>query len=221
MKKKTMAVLMACILVLGCAIGGTLAWLTAQTPEVENTFTSSELFGTEGSFTLWEHEAVAADDGTYTLNDEEVDGNTYDILPGVNIPKDPTVDVVNLEEHAYLYIKVTGLPMADGLTATIDSDNWMALGDAYPGVYVYCGNEADKTTNVIKAYEDPVEGKKTFTVNILTQTADSTHGDYAIEVKSDYSGTSDNISLSFEAYMVQATGNGANAAEAWANTYGK
>ena len=207
---KAMTLVLAFVLVIGASVAGTLAWLTAKTETVTNTFTSAELFANPATdFTLWEHEATDADgDGAYTLdNTKEVKANTYDILPGVDIPKDPTVDVVNLEEHAYLYIKVTGT-LPTGLSYTIDSENWEALNETdYPGVYVYKGTNADSTSKVIKATDT---SKKTFTATILA--------DNKITVASSYNGTADTgITLSFEAYMVQATGNGATAAEAWSN----
>lgn len=206
---KVMTLVLAFVLVIGASVAGTLAWLTAQTATVTNTFTSAELFSDNGSFTLWEHKAEDTDgDGVYTLdNSTEVTSNSYNILPGVNIPKDPTVDVVGLEEHAYLYIKVTST-LPTGLTYTIDSSNWTALGDSYPGVYVYSGSNAEG--NIVKATNaDP----KNFTATILTGNQ--------IVVAGNYSGTSDDIKLSFDAYMVQATGNGDSAAAAWGNTYGK
>ena len=205
---KVMSLVLAFVLVVGASVAGTLAWLTAQTPTVTNTFTSAELFSDNGSFTLWEHKAEDDDgDGVYTLdNSTKVTSNSYSILPGVNIPKDPTVDVVGLEEHAYLYIKVTST-LPTGLTYSIDSANWTALSD-YDGVYVYSGSNAEN--NIVKATN---AAPKTFTATILT--------DNQIVVADSYSGTSDDIKLSFDAYMVQATGNGDSAAAAWANTYGK
>ena len=204
---------LALVLVSGASVAGTLAWLTSETTKVTNTFTSAELFGNPtNDFTLWEYQADLGENGKYTLNtNKKVEGNAYDILPGVNIPKNPTVDVVNLEEYAYLYIKVTGLPMTTGLRATIEDSNWKALDTTeYPGVYVYSGSYADASSHVIKATD---EGKKTFTATILK--------DNQIEVSDTYADKSDNISLSFQAYMVQATGNGNDAAGAWGNTYGK
>lgn len=203
---KVMSLVLAFVLVVGASVAGTLAWLTAQTPTVTNTFTSAELFSDNGSFTLWEHKAED-DDGVYTLdNSTKVTSNSYSILPGVNIPKNPTVDVDGLEEHAYLYIKVTST-LPTGLTYTIDSANWTALSE-YDGVYVYSGSNAEN--NIIKATN---AAQKTFEATILT--------DNQIVVADNYSGTSDDIKLSFDAYMVQATGNGDSAAAAWANTYGK
>ena len=40
---KPLAVLLALTLLVGCAIGGTIAWLTAQTGEVVNTFTVGDI----------------------------------------------------------------------------------------------------------------------------------------------------------------------------------
>lgn len=208
---RVLTLVLAFVLVMGASVAGTLAWLSATTGPVTNTFTSEELFAdAENNFKLWEHKAEDTDgDGRFTLTEEKVVANSYSILPGVNIPKDPTVEINDLEEHAYLYIKVTGLPMASGLSATVNSANWTALGDEYPGVYVYSGANADPATKVIKATDS---NKVTFTANILTNDQ--------VVVAADYAGAADNISLSFNAYMVQATGNGTTAAEAWANTYG-
>lgn len=214
---KMFVMLLAFVLVAGASVAGTLAWLSAETTEVTNTFTSAELFANpKTQFTLWEHEATDEDkDGRYTLDkSNEVLGNTYDILPGVNIPKDPTVDIENLKENAYLYIKVTeSLP--NDLSYSIDSNNWDKLDEKYPGVWIYKGDKA--VNNVISASDD---SKQTFLVNVLTQIQDSTYGNYAITVAPNYEGNNNAITLTFDAYMVQATGNGANAKEAWGNTYG-
>ena len=198
---KVLVLVLAVLLIVGASVGGTLAWLQAKTENVTNTFTSAELFDTpETDFTVWEHQATENADGTYTLGSEKVKANTYDILPGVNIPKDPTVDIVDLEENAYLYLKVTGT-LPTGMEYAIDDASWAVL-DADEGLYYY--------KSMITASDDATTDLQ---VNILKGKQ--------ITVASTYSGTADNITLSFEAYMVQATGNGANATEAWANTYGK
>jgi len=201
---KGMLLMLALVLVVGVSVGGTLAWLTAKSNKVENTFTSAALFeNPETDFTLWEHEAKDEDkDGQYELNETEVQANEYDILPGVAIPKDPTVDIVGLQEHAYLYITVEGT-LPSGMTYEIDPDNWEKL-PGYNGVYVYRGVYA--ADNVIKP-----SVKDTFTVNILK--------DKEISVGDGFEGSNGASTLSFKAYMVQATGNGDSAAEAWANTY--
>lgn len=204
-KNKSLVLVLALVLLLGVSVGGTLAWLTAQTDEVKNTFTSAKLFDDAATeFTLWEHEATDSDgDGVYTLDtNSEVPSNTYKVLPGVNIPKDPTVDIVDLQENAYLYIKVTS-NLPNTLSYSIDDDNWESLTGT-TGVWVYKGEHA--VDNVIKPTDTE---HHTFTVNILTQETDGT----AITVASDYSGTN-SVELTFNAYMVQAAGTG-TAAEAW------
>ena len=182
-----------------------------KTEKVTNTFASAELFDDpDANFTLWEHQVTDADaDGRYDLaTTTTTTGNAYIVLPGVSIPKDPTVDVKNLEGNAYLYIEVTSSNLPTGLSYEIGTD-WTALDAAkYPNVYVYIGEKA----NAAKVIEATESAKETFTVNILK--------DNQVVVADNYSGTADNISLAFQAYMVQATGNGADAAAAWANTYG-
>ena len=208
---KVLSLVLALILVVGASVAGTLAWLTAKTEKVTNTFASAELFDDpDANFTLWEHQVTDADaDGRYDLaTTTTTTGNAYIVLPGVSIPKDPTVDVKNLEGNAYLYIEVTSSNLPTGLSYEIGTD-WTALDAAkYPNVYVYIGEKA----NAAKVIEATESAKETFTVNILK--------DNQVVVADNYSGTADNISLAFQAYMVQATGNGADAAAAWANTYG-
>ena len=117
---KALVLFLALVLIVVALIGTTVAWLM-DTEEATNTFTVAELFKEPSSqFTLWEHEAVDEDendliDGQYVLDlTKEVAGNSYLIVPGVNIPKDPTVDIVDLEGNGYLYIKVIG-NLANGL----------------------------------------------------------------------------------------------------------
>lgn len=204
-RSKALVLFLALVLVVGAVIGGTVAWFTDK-EEAVNTFTVAELFkNPETQFTLWEHKAVSANkDGQYALTDEEVAANSYLIVPAVNIPKDPTVDIVELEGNAYLYIKVEGT-VADGLSYAIDTAYWELL-DEPNGIWVYKGDQA--INNVISASDD---SKKTFTVPILK--------DNQIVVDKTYTPGADST-LTFYAYMAQADYNGTNAAEAWANTFG-
>ena len=68
---KTFVAMLALVLVIGCAVGGTVAWLTAQTGPVVNTFTY----------------------GNINITLSETTGEDYKIIPGVDIEKDPTVTV--------------------------------------------------------------------------------------------------------------------------------
>lgn len=102
MKKKTIALILSCVLVLGCAIGGTFAWLTATSGPVTNTFTVGDI-----NITLDESEYVQS---TNTLNENVRIGaneqNIYKMIPGRILPKDPTVTVKAGSEDCWLFVKV-------------------------------------------------------------------------------------------------------------------
>ena len=122
---KPLALLLALTLLLGCAIGGTIAWLTSKTGPVVNTFTTSDL------------EVQLAETQ-----------RTYKMVPGVSLPKDPQVTVVDGSEDCYVFVKIeeenntiSGLAAVNGvdnsagkvLLYTVDSA-WQAV-EGVPGVY--------------------------------------------------------------------------------------
>lgn len=80
---KTLVALLSLVLLLGCSLGGTLAWLADSTGPVTNTFTVGDI-----DITLVE-----------TTED-------YKIVPGVNIAKDPKVTVKANSEACWLFVKV-------------------------------------------------------------------------------------------------------------------
>jgi len=211
---KSALLITAFLMLISISVGSSLAWLTDSSEQIRNTFFSGKLFeNPDAQFTLWEHKAADSDnDGRYTLTEEILQSNDYEILPGVGIPKDPTVDIRELEENAYLFLKVTDT-LPEGLDYSIDAENWEQLF-GYDDIWVYCGAYAEN--NVIKGSD---AGKMTFTVNVLTQIP-GPHGNYAITVTDDYAGTSEVCELSFNAYMAQVLDNGNSATEAWENTFG-
>lgn len=81
---KTFVAMLALVLVIGCAVGGTVAWLVSSTDAVVNTFTYGDI-----NITL-----------------RETTGNDYKIIPGVNIAKDPKVTVKKDSEACWLFVKV-------------------------------------------------------------------------------------------------------------------
>lgn len=150
-----------------------------------------------------EHEATKDENGEYVLNlQKEVSSNSYDLMPGVDILKDPFVKVTGKTEiPAYLYIEVVDLPEGRAPTYSyqIDSGNWTLLkksdnttpvtGKNGGKVYVYnSGASFDK--------DDTNEG--TLAVNILSG------GKVTVSPDFDASGDYTNASLSFHAYMAQA-----------------
>lgn len=120
MNKKTLALVLAMVLVFTAAIGGTIAYLTS-TSEVKNTFTvggiDMDLWETEVDPETWEEDP----------NEATTDANTYeDIYPGAELPKDPTVTIEANSEACYLFVSVeNNLP---GVALfTVDSADWTAV----------------------------------------------------------------------------------------------
>ena len=81
--RKTFALIAACLMLVVGVVGGTVAWLTATTGSVVNTFTCGDI-----NITLTETPA------------------TYKIVPGNNIAKDPKVTVLANSEDCILFVKV-------------------------------------------------------------------------------------------------------------------
>ena len=96
---KTFVAMLALVLVIGCAVGGTVAWLVSSTDPVVNTFTYGDI--------------------NITLS--ETTGNDYKIIPGVNIGKDPKVTVKKDSEACWLFVKVekAGTFVANKVTYSI------------------------------------------------------------------------------------------------------
>lgn len=92
---------LALVMMIGCTIGGTLAWLTVQADAVENTFVAGQI----GTLKLEEE----ADQITTT------DGHQFIVIPGVDITKDPKVTYTPTTEDgtvpvdAYIFVKLTGI----------------------------------------------------------------------------------------------------------------
>ena len=81
--KKTMALLLAVALLVGVAVGTTIAWLTDKTEKVTNTFTA----------------------GTIDVDLVETKED-FKMIPGWTIDKDPAAWVTEGSEEGYLFVKV-------------------------------------------------------------------------------------------------------------------
>lgn len=159
MKKKTIALLMAGVLAVGCVVGGSLAWLVSKPAAVVNTFTYGDI-----NIDLWEHKYDADENKLLTDLTKEV--TDYKIIPGVTLPKDPFVVVEKGSEACWLFVKVeeVGTFVEGKVTYAIDNAVWKAgtktateEGNGVPvGVY-FCEAPAvaedaadDDTYNVLK-----------------------------------------------------------------------
>lgn len=127
---KLVVAMLAVTLLIGCAIGGTVAWLTAKTDPVVNTFTYGDI-----NITL-----------------AETTGSSYKIIPGVDIAKDPKVTVKGGSEACWLFVKVEqqGTFVTGKVTYSI-ADGWTAL-TGQNGVYYreVLAAETDTVFDVIR-----------------------------------------------------------------------
>lgn len=118
---KTFVVMLALVLALGCAVGGTIAWLTANTDPVVNTFTYGNI--------------------DIDLTETVPENRQAKIIPGTDIPKDPKVTVKANSEACWLFVKVVedGTFVANKVTYDIAA-GWTKLED---GVYYREVNASD------------------------------------------------------------------------------
>ena len=145
MKKKTIALLMAAVMLVGVVVGGTVAWLTAETTTVENTFVVGNIAITldEADVNI---ETTVGETTTYTYTEyvkdnEEVDtlaqadrvtSNKYKIIPGTTYSKDPTVVVKANSEDCYLFVKFEEIGNPSKYytytsNLSVDGEGWTAL----------------------------------------------------------------------------------------------
>ena len=140
MKKKTFAIILALVLAFGAVIGGTIAYITATTDDVINTFTVGDI-----NIELKEHEINA--DGALTT-DETTAINTYKIIPGTDLNKDPFLRVKAESEACWVFVKITEENWSTKLTYTVD-DGWTELTSAAgTGFKVYYKEQAATTADV-------------------------------------------------------------------------
>lgn len=129
MKKKVWLSVAAIALVLCCAIGGTLAWLSAKTDSVKNTFTVGDI----------------------NIDLTETTGETYKMVPGNTLGKDPKVTVNAGSEACWLFVKVEESENFDAFMTCAIADGWTALSGV-GGVYYreVPATDADTDFTVLK-----------------------------------------------------------------------
>lgn len=168
MKKNVLTAVVSGAMV-GClAIGGTFAFLTANSGKVNNTFTGVEAIKTavreqvvDGStYDVFSQTGLDISDKGYDSGwlYDNVGGVKYgNVVPGAQINKDVDVKVDQNPTPVYLFIKVSGL--SDTLTANIGAE-WTHVGDGNDGngIYVYNDYEVidSSKADVVKNVFDTV-----------------------------------------------------------------
>lgn len=135
-KKRRIAFLLAVLFCLSAVTFVAVAKYIKDVPYTGNVTFKADLVET---FTLTETKAVRQTSGSYILSGEQVTQNSYILMPGVDVPKNPMVKITGKTAvPAYLYVEVcSNLP--DTVTYAIVS-HWTDLGITGPhggDVYVY------------------------------------------------------------------------------------
>lgn len=151
-KKRRIAFLLAVLFCLSAVTFVAVAKYIKDIPFTGNVTFKADLVET---FTLTETKAVRQTSGSYILSGEQVTQNSYILMPGVDVPKNPMVKITGKTAvPAYLYVEVcSNLPAT--VTYAIVS-HWKDLGITGPHggkVYVYTsvldGNTKNLTLPII------------------------------------------------------------------------
>lgn len=124
MRKKTLALVLALTLIVVGVVSGTLAWLTAKSDTVVNTFTTSDI----------------------KVELKETTGAEYKMIPGYTISKDPKATVLAGSEECYLFVKLDKSTNFDTYLEYVIADGWTQLEGVTDTVYY---RVVDGTTNQI------------------------------------------------------------------------
>lgn len=172
-KKKIMMTAMSAGLVAVIGVGGTLAYLSAQSEVVNNTFTvgTGYIQDEDGNVGIVLDEAKVMDDGSVDAETRTDENQEYPkMMPGDSRLKDPTVRFVAGSVKSYVFAKVEGVEYAAENHLTIDgwnTQNWMKVegsgeelqltDNTGDGIYMYVGNLADD--NYVVDFTEEVEAE--------------------------------------------------------------
>ena len=210
MKKTSKALLLGlcALLLVGASVLGTMAYLTAKTEKVVNTFTVGNV-----GITLDEGK-INPDTGKFINKDKErtAVGQEYHLLPGSDYDKDPTVKVTAGSEPCYLFVKVE-----NGITAIEDTEHTVAsqmeaknwrLVTGTTDVYVLY--KADGSGRYIANAEDK---KVVFDKFYIAGTVD---GDTLAKYSEKNADGTPKYTITVSAYAIQASGlDGKSDADLW------
>ena len=122
--------------VLAASIGGTVAWLTDKTGTITNTFTAGDI-----NITL-----------------AETTGNTYKMVPGNTIAKNPKVTVEAGSEASWLFVKVEKSANFDTFMTYTMADGWTLVPGQTNVYYREVGAMTEDTSfDVIKGNQVTVK----------------------------------------------------------------
>lgn len=195
MRKKLITAIIALSLVLSCMVGITVAWLFVETDEVTNVFTPSDI----------------------TLKLDETK-NKFQMVPGVDIAKDPKV-TVKADFDAYVFVKIvengTVTVTENNVSTTYTFDDFLsyALADGWTVLEgTYDTNDSNSGNETVVIYRTQAATTAEVTYSVLAGDKVTTNTSVTKQMMNAY--TDGSIKLTFTAYAIQQTGF-ADAEAAW------
>ena len=186
------------LVVMVASIGGTVAWLTAKTDSVVNTFTYGDI-----NITL-----------------DETTGNSYKIIPGVDISKDPKVTVKAGSEACWLFVKIDEANWTEIPTEAVNGETVRKVNYAIAnGWTAGTGTAADQNGVPVGVYYREVDAVTADTL-FYVLAGDTDHPNGVVTVSQNLNKTEVNglktkqPKLTFTAYAVQKDGID-NVTDAW------
>lgn len=208
MKKKLLIMSVAMVLVCAFAVGMTIAYLTS-TDSVVNTFTV-------GNVRIKLDEAKVNPDGTPVQGADRVKANSYKLIPGHIYTKDPMVTVLSGSEESFIKMTVTFSNSAE-LDAIFDPTgaDLLRIFNGYDSAnWTYKGNTKDITANT-RTYE--FWYKETVAATDADVALDALFDSITVPgtITNTQLGTIENMTITVNAYAIQADGFEGNAEAAW------
>ena len=152
--KKIVTAGLALVMVAGISVAGTLAYLTAETEKVENTFTVGNVDLTLAETT-----------------------KTYKMVPGQDIAKDPKITLSADSEDAYLYVEVVESKNLDSYISYTMNTDWTKLDGVYApnnGTIYYYNGTITKGQAISVLMNDKVTTLDTVTKSMMDNIEDGT-----------------------------------------------
>ena len=188
--KKVIALLLILVLLIGCGIGGTVAYLMTRTQSVENTF-------------------VVGNIGNLSLSETDSD-KKFEVIPGVDITKDPVVTYepvanANTVKNVDVYVFVE-----------IDAGTWKYTEDTYTAVDGKLSWSVDRTVwkkLMDNVYYKELSVNEETNLNVIADKKITV----AADITEDMLNAENAVpNISFTAYAIQQDSFNGSVAAAWA-----
>lgn len=189
-RNKALVLTLCAVLLVVATVMGTLAYLTAQTDTITNTFTVGKV-----ALTLDEVKVDAY--GKPDTPVARVKGNAYKLIPGHTYTKDPTVHVEANSENSWIFVKVeNGIAALEATTVAgengykaianqITANHWTKLDgvDGVDNVYYkeYTSKSTDEDMKVFETFKIADDASTKTEWNSVGQNTNVTVTAYAVQ----------------------------------------